>query len=86
MDNNTDKVIISKDEIKNTIAKWGITFFNDIEDKLGKELPSDVYKKALLYCLGYIDYDVDLTLILENLDILDEVKELDVDNNLNIKN
>lgn len=62
------KIIISKEDINNTLSEWGFVFFEELEKDLGRELKPEEYKKALLHCLGYVDYSKK-----DKLDVLDDL-------------
>lgn len=80
-----NSINISKEEIHETLNDWQSDFFKEIENKIKKEIPSNVYKKSLLHCLGFVDYSANVSTVLEELNILDDIKALDTQNKLNIE-
>ena len=46
-------ITITREEIKEQYAEWGIYFIDDIEETMGRELTDEECKKILMHCLGY---------------------------------
>lgn len=81
-----EKIIsISTEEIHKTLNDWSLDFFKKIENEIGKEITASIYKKALLHCLGFVDYNADISTVLSELNILEDIQLLDLDNKLNIE-
>lgn len=47
-------ITITREEIIEQYNNWGISFIEEIEDHLGRELGDDECKKVLMFCLGYV--------------------------------
>ena len=46
-------IIITREEIKEQYAEWGIYFIDDIEESMDRELTDEECRKILMHCLGY---------------------------------
>lgn len=62
-------ITITREEIIEQYAEWGIDFIDEIEEKIRRELTDEECKKILLFCLGYVPNKYELTENCLNLDI-----------------
>lgn len=46
-------ITITREEIKEQYAEWGIYFIDDIEESMDRELTDEECRKILMHCLGY---------------------------------
>ena len=46
-------ITITREEIIEQYAEWGIDFIDEIEEKIRRELTDEECRKILMHCLGY---------------------------------